>query len=54
MKTNNIGGARSKSGRKPVDDPKEPITVYLHASTIEKIGGKDKCREAILAFISKF
>lgn len=35
------GGARSNSGRKPVSDKKEQVTLYIPASHIAKHGGMD-------------
>jgi len=46
------GGARPRSGRKPVEDPKEGITVYIQKSIIESNGGKDACRDAMIEFLS--
>jgi hypothetical protein len=33
-----------KRGRKPLVDKKEPITIYVYGSEIEKQGGKDNAR----------
>jgi hypothetical protein len=32
------GGRRTKSGRKPVEDPKVQVSLYIHKSWIDKIG----------------
>jgi len=32
------GGARKNSGRKPASDPKEQIAIYVHKSTIKRLG----------------
>ena len=53
MKKNNRGGARSNSGRKPVADKKESITVYIEGSKVAMMGGKEILRKKILAFIEK-
>lgn len=34
----------AKTGRKPVQDKKLPVTVYFKKSEIKLIGGKEKCR----------
>lgn len=33
-----------KSGRKPIDDKKIPLTIYLRQSEIDEIGGRIKVR----------
>ena len=35
------GGARKKSGRKPVEDKKQQVNLFLEGSLIEKHGGKE-------------
>lgn len=35
------GGKRANSGRKTLSEKKEPITVYLYPSEIDRLGGKD-------------
>ena len=37
------GGARPGSGAKKVK-PKKPITLYIHADEIERMGGRDDTR----------
>lgn len=44
---------KSKPGRKPVQDKKEAITIYLKPSDITKMGGKDSTRDSLLAYIEK-
>jgi len=41
------GGKRKGSGRKPVTDKKQPVTVYIRQSTITLHGGKDKVRDKL-------
>jgi len=36
---------KSKSGRKPVTDPKVQLCIYVEQSVIDKLGGADKVRE---------
>jgi hypothetical protein len=52
-KQTNRGGARPRSGRKPVEDPKEGLTVYIQKSIIEANGGRDECRDAVIEFLTK-
>lgn len=35
------GGARKKAGRKPVEDKKQQVNLFLEGSLIEKHGGKE-------------
>lgn len=44
------GGARSNAGRKPIEDKKIAVTIYVKESVIEKLGlevVKEKCYEAL-------
>lgn len=45
------GGARKGSGRKKLQDPKQPISLFVEGSKIEILGGveptKDFCYEKI-------
>lgn len=34
------GGKRENAGRKPTNDPKIPITVYVETSVVQKNGGR--------------
>lgn len=47
------GGARPGAGRKPIDDPKKQLTIYVRKSAIKAVGGPIKARciatEAILS-----
>ena len=42
------GGKRDNAGRKPTDDPKIPVTVYVETSVVQKNGGKVKLAQRIL------
>lgn len=44
------GGKRKLSGRKPVDDKKKAVTIYVRESVIETLGlevVKERCYEAL-------
>ena len=44
------GGKRKSAGRKPVDDKKMAVTIYVKESVIEMLGlevVKEKCYEAL-------
>ena len=41
----NSGGARRNAGRKPVEDPKKQLTIYVEGSHIERVGGEEVARE---------
>ena len=43
------GGKRKKAGRKPIEDRKIPITIYLKQSIIESNGGSELIREKLTA-----
>lgn len=38
------GGKRKNAGRKPIDDPKIQLAVYVNSSFIEKVGGAEEAR----------
>ncbi len=42
------GGPRQNSGRNPIKDKKQPITVYLKGSDIKRKGGKEKVKALII------
>jgi hypothetical protein len=42
------GGARKKSGRKPVADKKQPVTLFIPQSVIDKHGGADAIKEQLI------
>lgn len=48
---NQMGGKRSSAGRKPLETPKEPVTVYIEKPTIEAFGGKAALRSKIMDWI---
>lgn len=43
------GGPRTGAGRKPVDEPKKPITIYVKESSIERHGGEIALKELLTA-----
>ena len=45
------GGARKGAGRKPVEDPKVLVPLYVETSVINAMGGFDEVRNACYAFI---
>lgn len=48
MEEKKKGGKRDNAGRKPSDDPKMPITVYVKESVIQKNGGKIELARRII------
>jgi hypothetical protein len=52
MKKSNRGGVRPGAGRKSLPDKKVPVPVYIPASVVERLGGKEGCREVILEYIN--
>lgn len=46
------GGPREGSGRKPVEDKAEPITIYFRNSRIEAIG-KEEIKISCIELIEK-
>lgn len=38
------GGKRPNAGRKPIDDPKIQLAVYINSSFVEKVGGTEEAR----------
>ena len=44
------GGKRKQAGRKPIEDKKKAVTLYVRESVIETLGldaVKEKCYEAL-------
>jgi len=46
-KTKTRGGARPNAGRKPVQDKKTQISIYIRSSKIDLNGGPEKIKEKI-------
>lgn len=40
-----MGNRKENRGRKPVDDPKVCIRLYIHASIVKKNGGETDLKE---------
>ena len=38
------GGARAKSGRKPIEDKKIAVTFYVRQSEVDKVGGVENAK----------
>lgn len=53
MEESKKGGKRVNSGRKPLSDPKKPITLYVPKSKILLNGGNEKLKLRIYDVISK-
>lgn len=47
------GGKRDGSGRKPLPEKKEPLTLYLYPSVIIRNGGRLGCRQKVEGFLAK-
>lgn len=47
------GGARSKAGRKPVEDKAVQVTIYPKTSIIKKVGGMEKAKVLALNALLK-
>ncbi len=47
------GGARKGAGRKPLADPKIPITIYVEGSIVNELGGIDELKDEIYSFLKK-
>jgi hypothetical protein len=45
------GGVRKGSGRKPVEDPKVMIPLYVETSVINTLGGFEEVRKACYDFL---
>lgn len=46
------GGRRKGSGRKPVADKREQVSIYIRKSIIISNGGKDEIKRKLLEFLS--
>ncbi|NJM79690.1 MAG: hypothetical protein HC854_08865 [Flavobacterium sp.] len=42
---------KPKLGRKPADDPKVNISVYIKTSIVEKNGGKEIAKEKVINYL---
>lgn len=51
MEQSKKGGKRNGAGRKPVDNPKEQVTLYVPKKSIWLFGNKDKLKTALYDFI---
>ncbi len=47
------GGPRKNSGRNPVKDKKQPLTVYLRGSDIKRNGGKERTKKKMIEVIEQ-
>ncbi len=45
------GGRRKKSGRKPVEDKKQQVNLFLEGSLIKKHGGKESVQHKCYALL---
>ncbi len=50
-KRSNRGGARKGAGRKPLSDPKIPVTIYVESSIIKAMGGTEEVKEECYNFL---
>jgi hypothetical protein len=41
-----------KRGRKPVQDPKQPVNLFVRKSVIDSFGGSDELKEILTNFIT--
>jgi hypothetical protein len=46
------GGRRKGSGRKPVADKREQVSLYIRKSIIISQGGKDEVKRKIMEFLA--
>jgi hypothetical protein len=51
MKANTHGGKRKNSGRKPVEDKKIQVTIYVTDSKIQSHGGLEKLKEKLIHYV---
>jgi hypothetical protein len=51
IKKENKGGARKGAGRKPVEDPKVLVPLYVKSSVLSALGGLDEVRDACYGFL---
>ena len=51
--SDNLGGKRTGAGRKPLEDRKdikEPVTIWVSANVIEKVGGLEALKDKLTKF----
>ena len=53
MKKQTRGGARIGAGRKPVDDPKIQVSLYVEESIIKAMGGIEELRNDCYLYLKK-
>ena len=51
MEQNNRGGKRDGAGRKPIDNPKETVSLFVEKKTIWLFGNKEKLKERLYGSI---
>lgn len=44
------GGKRKNAGRRPVEDKKQTVSVYIPTSIIEKVGGLERIKLIIYKY----
>lgn len=54
MEQNKRGGRRNGAGRKPIENKKSVITLYVAKPDIWKFGNEDKLKTGVYRFISDF
>lgn len=42
------GGARKNAGRKPIEDKKVQLTLYIRQSDVKKLGGLEKTKKHLM------
>jgi hypothetical protein len=45
------GGKREGSGRKPLLDKKQTITIYVETSKVDEFGGKENLKRELYKYI---
>lgn len=46
------GGARKKAGRKPIEDKKQQVNLFIQTSLIEELGGKEAIQALCYEYLS--
>lgn len=52
VKKDSKGGKRAGAGRKPVEDPKVMVPLYVKSSVLNAFGGLDELRNACYEFLN--